>query len=140
MALGHDIGHTPFGHKGESILNDICKEENIGAFCHNAQSVREIQTMEGLNISLQTLDGILAHNGEILINKYTYNPYKTKEQFQEELKNAFETDNYSKQIRPMTLEGCVVNLSDILAYIGRDIEDAIKVGVIKREDMHISRR
>lgn len=135
MALGHDIGHTPFGHKGESILNEICKDENIGAFCHNAQSVRELQTMEGLNISLQTLDGILAHNGEILINKYTYNPDKTNEQFQEELKNAFETDNYSKQIRPMTLEGCVVRLSDVLAYIGRDIEDAIKVGVIKREDI-----
>lgn len=135
MALGHDIGHTPFGHKGESILNDICKEENIGAFCHNAQSVRELQTMEGLNISLQTLDGILAHNGEILINKYTYNPNKTKEEFEEELKNAFLADNYSKQIRPMTLEGCVVRLSDVLAYIGRDIEDAIKVGVITRDDI-----
>lgn len=135
MALGHDIGHTPFGHKGESILNEICKEENIGAFCHNAQSVRELQTMEGLNISLQTLDGILAHNGEILINKYTYNPAKTKEEFEEELKKTFETDNYSKQIRPMTLEGCVVRLSDVLAYIGRDIEDAIKVGVITREDI-----
>ena len=135
MALGHDIGHTPFGHKGESILNDICKEEGIGAFCHNAQSVRELQTMEGLNISLQTLDGILAHNGEILINKYTYNPNKTREEFEEELKKAFETDNYSKQIRPMTLEGCVVRLSDVLAYIGRDIEDAIKVGVITRDDI-----
>ena len=135
MALGHDIGHTPFGHKGESILNDICKEEMIGAFCHNAQSVRELQTMEGLNISLQTLDGILAHNGEILINKYTYNPNKTKEEFEDDLQKALEIDNYSKQIRPMTLEGCVVRLSDILAYIGRDIEDAIKVGVITREDI-----
>ena len=135
MALGHDIGHTPFGHKGESLLNDICKEENIGAFCHNAQSVRELQTMEGLNISLQTLDGILAHNGEILINRYTYNPDKTKEQFIEDLDNAFKIDNYSKQIKPMTLEACVVRLSDILAYIGRDIEDAIKVGVITREDI-----
>ena len=135
MALGHDIGHTPFGHKGESLLNDICKEENIGAFCHNAQSVRELQTMEGLNISLQTLDGILAHNGEILINRYTYNPDKTKEQFIEDLDNAFKIDNYSKQIKPMTLEACVVRLSDILAYIGRDIEDAIKVGVITRKDI-----
>lgn len=135
MALGHDIGHTPFGHKGESILNEICKEENIGAFCHNAQSVRELQTMEGLNISLQTLEGILAHNGEILINKYTYNPQKTREEFEEELKRTFQTDNYSKQIRPMTLEGCVVRLSDVIAYIGRDIEDAIKVGVITREDI-----
>lgn len=135
MALGHDIGHTPFGHKGENILNEICKEENIGAFCHNAQSVRELRTMEGLNISLQTLDGILAHNGEILTNKYTYNPNKTKEEFEEELKKTFQTDNYSKKIKPKTLEGCVVRLSDILAYIGRDIEDAIKVGVITRKDI-----
>ena len=135
IALGHDIGHTPFGHKGEDLLNKICIEEGIGAFCHNAQSVRELQTMEGLNISLQTLDGILAHNGEILINKYTYNPDKTKEEFEEELKDAFTIDRYSKQITPMTLEGCVVRLSDVIAYIGRDIEDAIKVGVVKREDI-----
>lgn len=135
MALGHDIGHTPFGHKGESLLNDICKKEGIGAFCHNAQSVRELQTMEGLNISLQTLDGILAHNGEILVNKYTYNSNKTSEEFKEELEGTFKFDNYSKQIHPMTLEGCVVRLSDVIGYIGRDIEDAIKVGVIKREDV-----
>ncbi len=135
IALGHDIGHTPFGHKGESILNNICKEEKIGAFCHNAQSVRELQMMENLNISLQTLDGILAHNGEILINKYTYNPNKSREEFEEDLDKIFKIDEYSKKIKPMTLEGCVVRLSDILAYIGRDIEDAIKVGVIKRTDL-----
>lgn len=135
MALGHDIGHTPFGHKGESLLNDICKQEGIGAFCHNAQSVRELQRVEGLNISLQTLDGILAHNGESLINKYTYNPNKTRKEFEKDLEDAFKIDNYSKQIKPMTLEACVVRLSDILAYIGRDIEDAIKVGVIIREDI-----
>ena len=135
IALGHDIGHTPFGHKGEELLNKICEEEGIGAFCHNAQSVRELQTMEGLNISLQTLDGILAHNGEILINKYTYNPDKTKEEFLEDLENAFKENGYSRKVTQMTLEGCVVRLSDVLAYIGRDIEDGIKVGVVKREDI-----
>lgn len=135
IALGHDIGHTPFGHKGEELLNNISIEEDIGAFCHNAQSVRELQTMEGLNISLQTLDGILAHNGEILINKYTYNPNKTKEEFKQDLANAFKIDKFSKQITQMTLEGCVVRLSDVLAYIGRDIEDAIKVGVVKRTEI-----
>ena len=56
IALGHDLGHTPFGHKGESLLNEICKEENIGAFCHNAQSVRVLKELEKLNISVQTLD------------------------------------------------------------------------------------
>lgn len=137
IALGHDVGHTPFGHKGESLLNEICIKENIGCFYHNAQSVRVLQTIEDLNISLQTLDGILAHNGEILINKYEYNSNKTQEEFSEELSNTLKIQGYSKKIRPMTLEGCVVRLSDVIAYIGRDIEDAIKLDAIKREDIPI---
>ncbi len=56
IALGHDIGHSPFGHKGEKYLNDICIKENIGYFCHNAQSVRVLKNLEKLNISVQTLD------------------------------------------------------------------------------------
>lgn len=70
MALGHDVGHTPFGHMGESFLNDICIKENIGYFRHNAQSVRALKDIEELNISLQTLDGILTHNGEMLQSEY----------------------------------------------------------------------
>lgn len=134
IALGHDVGHTPFGHKGEAILNDICKREKIGYFKHNAQSVRVLKDIEGLNLSLQTLDGILAHNGEML--KSEYKPIiKSKEQFLEELNKSFEEEYYSKKITPMTLEGCVVRISDIIAYIGRDIEDAIIVGSIKRKDI-----
>jgi len=56
IALGHDVGHTPFGHKGEKYLNNICKNENIGYFYHNAQSVRVLKDLEKLNISIQTLD------------------------------------------------------------------------------------
>ncbi len=135
IALGHDIGHSPFGHKGEKYLNDICIKENIGYFCHNAQSVRVLKNLEKLNISLQTLDGILAHNGEILINKYKYNKNKTKDDFSKDLKNAIQYKDYSKKIVPMTLEASVVRLSDIIAYVGRDIEDSIKIGIIKREDL-----
>jgi len=135
IALGHDIGHSPFGHKGEKYLNDICIKENIGHFCHNAQSVRVLKNLEGLNISIQTLDGILAHNGEILINKYKYNKEKKQEDFEIDLHNALHKEDYSKKIVPMTLEAAVVRLSDIIAYIGRDIEDAIKIGIIKREDL-----
>ena len=135
IALGHDIGHTPFGHKGEKYLNDICIKENIGYFCHNAQSVRVLKDLEGLNISVQTLDGILAHNGEILINKYRYNKEKKQEDFETDLYNALHEADYSAKIVPMTLEAAVVRLSDIIAYIGRDIEDSIKVGIIKREDL-----
>lgn len=135
IALGHDIGHSPFGHKGEKYLNDICIKENIGYFCHNAQSVRVLKNLENLNISLQTLDGILAHNGEILINKYKYNENKTEKDFIIDLNNAFHEENYSRKIVPMTLEASVVRLSDVIAYVGRDIEDSIKIGIIKREDL-----
>lgn len=135
IALGHDIGHTPFGHTGEKFLNDICKREGIGYFCHNAQSVRVLKDLENLNITVQTLDGILAHNGEILQNIYAPDFSKTKEQFIEDLENVFNVENYSKKVKSMTLEGCVVRISDIIAYIGRDIEDAIIVGAIKRSDI-----
>jgi dGTPase len=56
IALGHDVGHSPFGHKGEKYLNNICKKEGIGYFCHNGQSVRVLKDLENLNISIQTLD------------------------------------------------------------------------------------
>ena len=135
IALGHDIGHSPFGHKGENYLNDICIKENIGYFCHNAQSVRVLKNLEGLNISVQTLDGILAHNGEILINEYKHNKDKTVDDFLKDLNGAFYEENYSRKIVPMTMEASVVRLSDIIAYIGRDVEDSIKIGVIKRKDL-----
>lgn len=134
IALGHDVGHTPFGHMGERFLNDICIKENVGYFKHNAQSVRALKDIEEVNLSMQTLDGILAHNGEMLQNKYRPKE-KTKEQFLQELEESFNNENYSKKITPMTLEGCVVRICDIIAYIGRDIEDAILVGSIKREDL-----
>lgn len=135
IALGHDVGHSPFGHKGEKYLNEICKREKIGYFYHNAQSVRVLKDLEKINISIQTLDGILAHNGEILINKYEYNSEKTEEDFCKELNSVFHEEGYSKKIVPMTLEASVVRLSDIIAYIGRDIEDSIKIGIIKREEL-----
>lgn len=135
IALGHDVGHSPFGHKGETYLNNLSQREKVGHFYHNAQSVRVLKDLEHLNVSVQTLDGILAHNGEILVNKYEYNENKTKEEFLQELHDVFYKKDYSKKILPMTLEGAVVRLSDIIAYIGRDIEDSIKVGVITREDI-----
>ena len=56
IALGHDVGHSPFGHKGEKYLDNICKREKIGYFCHNAQGVRVLKDLEKLNITTQTLD------------------------------------------------------------------------------------
>lgn len=135
MALGHDIGHAAFGHAGERELNRICEREKIGYFCHNAQSVRTLKDLENKNISVQTLDGILAHNGEMLLNKYTPDFTKTTEDFLQDLEGAFTIKDYSKRIKPMTLEGCVVRISDIIAYIGKDIEDAIVLGDVDRENL-----
>lgn len=81
------------------------------------------------------MTGILAHNGEILFNRYETDQNKTKAKFLEEVEKVFTIENYSKQIKPMTLEASVVRLSDIIAYIGRDIEDAITVGTITREEV-----
>lgn len=139
IALGHDLGHVPFGHSGEKHLNSICRKYKIGYFCHNAQSVRQLMELEkngmGLNLTIQVLDGILCHNGEMLLESYVPNYNKDKKQFLQEYNNCFNIENYSKKIRSMTLEGCVVRISDIIAYIGRDIEDAIILNIIKREDI-----
>lgn len=139
IALGHDLGHVPYGHDGEKYLNDICEEEGYGYFCHNAQSVRFLMEIEnkgrGLNLNLQVLDGILSHNGELLQKKYEPNVHKTWDNFLDEYHKCFTIRDYSRKIVPMTLEGCVVRISDIIAYIGRDIEDAIVVRLIKRSDI-----
>ena len=135
IALGHDAGHVAFGHAGERQLNRICERENIGYFCHNSQSVKMLKDIENRNISVQTLDGILAHNGEILLNKYEPSFNKTAQDFLVDLENTYNIKDYSKKIVPMTLEAAVVRISDIIAYIGRDIEDAIVLGNIKRDDL-----
>jgi len=139
IALGHDLGHVPYGHDGEKVLHDICRDNKVGCFCHNAQSVRfllEIENKgEGLNLSLQVLDGILAHNGEMLSEEYIPHYGKTWEMFEEEYKKCLNEENYSKKILPMTLEGCVVRISDVIAYIGRDIEDARTLKLIKKNEI-----
>lgn len=139
ISLGHDLGHVPYGHDGEEVLNEICKKEEIGCFFHNAQSVRFLMEIEqhgkGLNLSLQVLDGILSHNGERLSKEYKPNYKKSWEDFEEEYRKCFTEENYSKKIFPMTLEGCVVRIADVIAYIGRDLEDAIILGLIRREDV-----
>ena len=139
VALGHDLGHVPYGHDGERMLHKLCSSNGIGCFYHNAQSARLLMELEekgkGLNLSLQVLDGILAHNGERTSAKYEPNYGKTWEIFEEEYKKCFEVENYSEKIVPMTLEGCVVRISDVIGYIGRDIEDAIRLKVIRSTDI-----
>ena len=138
IALGHDIGHTPLGHTGEALLNEISQEELGEYFAHNIQSVRNLMYVEkkgnGLNLTIQTLDGIMCHNGEMLSSKYIPEK-KEKEEFLREFKESYKDLSSSAKHRPMTLEGCVVRISDIIGYIGRDIEDAIMLKKIKRREI-----
>ncbi|MCI8778734.1 MAG: HD domain-containing protein [Bacilli bacterium] len=138
IALSHDLGHVPFGHVGESILNEISLKNYQGNFMHNVQSVRNLMNIEnngnGLNITIQVLDGVLCHNGEFVQDKY-YPKKKSAEDFIDDYNNCYKDSSYYKKLVPMTLEGCVVRISDIIAYIGRDIEDAINLGVIEESDL-----
>ena len=137
IALGHDIGHTPFGHDGEKFLSELCRANGIGYFRHNVQSVQFLERVErkgkGWNLCLQTLDGILCHDGEIHNQKLKPARDKTFETIDQEMA-AKKTDPEIKLI-PMTQEGCVVRMADTIGYIGRDIEDAIRLNMIKRSDL-----
>ena len=137
-ALGHDLGHVPFGHVGERILNEISLKNNCGNFNHNIHSVRTLMDVEnngkGRNITFQVLDAIMCHNGELELDKY-YPRKKTKEEFMKEYENSYVDQDCIKKFVPCTLEGCVVRVSDIIAYIGRDIEDAIRMNLISIDDI-----
>lgn len=137
-ALGHDIGHTPLGHLGERIINDISLRELGEYFRHNVQGVRTYMYIDrkgsGSNLSLQVLDAVLCHNGEMVSGEY-HPKKKTKEDFLQEYHDAYTNSDIAKELIPTTLEGCVVRISDIIAYIGRDIEDAIMIGVLSRDQI-----
>jgi dGTPase len=138
IALGHDIGHPPFGHDGEKMLSDLCVEHGLSPFHHNIQSVIFLDRIEresqGWNLTLQTLDGILFHDGES--NKDELRPCRQRDF--ETLNRVVnqETDVLGEgEAVPMTLEGCLVRLCDTIGYIGRDIEDAIELRLISRDDL-----
>ena len=138
IALGHDIGHVPFGHTGEAILNEITYKEEKRYFNHNVQSVRTLMMIEnhglGENLTIQTLDGILCHNGEFVAGEY-HPVKKSKEEFLKEYNECYTNKEIIKQLKPMTLEGCVVRISDIIGYVGRDIEDAVRLGVFDKKEL-----
>lgn len=137
IALGHDIGHTPFGHDGEKILSDLCEAQGIGKFLHNIQSVRFLQEIErkgkGWNLSLQVLDGILTHDGELHSQALAPRRDKSFDSLDNEMRRKVEDP--SLDLLPMTLEGCVVRMADTISYVGRDIEDAIRLGLIERVEI-----
>jgi dGTPase len=137
IALGHDIGHAPFGHDGERCLSVCCQHHGIGAFHHNVQGVQFLDKVErkglGWNLCLQTLDGILCHDGEV--HNQTLHPRGDKSFDTLDREQALKIKNSRTGLMPMTLEGCVVRMADTVAYIGRDIEDAIRLNLIDRSDL-----
>jgi len=127
IAVGHDIGHIPYGHFGETCLSELCEKNGIGKFYHNVQSVRFLDRIEDCDLTVQVLDGILCHNGEADDVRIAPEPCESYEAFDQKV------ENNAKGIRshaPMTLEGCVVKFADTIAFIGRDIQDAREVGLI----------
>jgi len=137
IALGHDIGHAPFGHEGEIYLSRLCQQAGIDCFLHNVQSVQFLDKVErkgrGCNLCLQTLDGILCHDGEVHNRDLMPSGGKTFATLEREI--AQKKKDPATRLAPMTVEGCVVRFADTISYIGRDIEDAIRLDLIRRQDL-----
>lgn len=125
IALGHDLGHTPFGHAGEEFLNELLEKATGKRFNHNVQSARVLDKLFSRNVSLQCLDGILCHNGEFEMKEYKPEFNKTFDDFDLQMERCYAEGTAAiKTMVPMTLEGCVVRICDMVAYIGKDRQDA----------------
>lgn len=134
IGLGHDLGHTPFGHAGERCLNEVYHDRTGRWFLHNVHSVRVLDKLYGRNLTLQTLDGALCHNGEYEQQVFELSDLSSFEQFDEIVERCYtEGGAVVGHLRPMTLEGCVVRISDIIAYVGRDRQDAISAGLLDED-------
>jgi len=138
IALGHDIGHTPFGHAGERFLSELLHKETGRFFNHNVHSVRVLDVIYRRNISLQVLDGILCHNGEFELDRYSPAKGLDFAQYDENVEACYTKGKEAiERLIPSTLEGCVVRISDIIAYIGKDRQDAVIAKIID-EDFEFS--
>ncbi len=137
IALGHDLGHCPFGHDGEKALSECCVANGIGHFHHNIESLHIVDYISrkgrGLNLTFQVRDGIISHDGEVHNTQLTPQTDKTEDDV-----NAYidaKKSGHNPQWMPATLEGCVVRITDTIAYIGQDIEDAIRFNILRREEL-----
>ncbi len=130
ISLGHDIGHTPFGHAGERYLSDAYHAETGRYFNHNVHSVRVLDGMFSHNLTLDTLDGIITHNGEFEMNEYYPSVMPSFEAFDEMVESCYVDESNIIKIIPSTLEGCVVRVCDIIAYLGKDRQDATRAQIV----------
>lgn len=134
VAIGHDIGHTPFGHAGEKILDELLSDSVGLRFNHNVQSVRILDNVFRYNLTLETLDGILCHNGEMPSDCYAPKPLKDFEDFDSRVSACMKDKDYIKKLVPATKEGCVVRVCDMIAYLGKDRQDYIRAGLGEESD------
>ncbi len=139
ISLGHDIGHTPFGHRGEKYLDELynkysSKTGNAKRFSHNVHSVRILKEITNTNLTLQTLDGILSHNGEKAFQEYMPDKTSNFEEFENKFKKCYKDTKYINTLKPNTLEGCVVRISDMIAYIGKDRQDLFKAKLTMEQE------
>ena len=134
IALGHDIGHTPFGHEGENFLDELLFSHTGRHFSHNIQSVRVLDKIFPYNITLQTLNGIAAHDGEMELSEYHPKPLDSFEEFDRQIEACFADKKNVRKLVPATLEGCVMRISDIIAYLGKDRQDAERAHIISNAE------
>lgn len=133
IALGHDVGHPPFGHEGEIYLSALSVEHGEGAFAHPAQSCRLFAEIEPLNLGLEVYDGFLTHDGGMKDRITRPKRGKTWKEHHEEI--ARRAKEPEVNLAPMSLEGCLVKMCDTMSYLGRDIEDAVSLGIIDRSEV-----
>ena len=137
IALAHDLGHAPFGHDGERALSILCQQHGIGHFNHNVESLHIVDNIsrngEGLNLTFQVRDGIISHDGEVHDQKLVPQRSKYEADITEYIR--YKKEGKNAQMLPCTLEGCVVRISDTIAYIGQDIEDAIRFNILTWNDI-----
>ena len=134
IALGHDIGHTPFGHAGEDFLDEIYFSHTGRHFSHNIHSVRVLDKIFPYNISLQTLNGIASHDGEMELCEYHPQLLENFEDFDKQIEDCYIDKSNVRKLVPATLEGCVMRISDIIAYLGKDRQDAERAHIIENKE------
>lgn len=136
IAVGHDIGHAPFGHGGETILTEIATQNGLTKFWHEKNSLHFIDDIEllednnhnrhNLNLTYAVRDGILSHCGEM------------NQQYIQRRQEAIDLNDYryAGEYNPWTYEGCVVKMADKIAYLARDIEDALRLHILTEDKVN----
>ena len=133
IALGHDLGHTPFAHSGEVYLDKLYFDHAGRHFNHSIHSVRVLDGIFPLNVSLQVLDGIACHNGEIELPVYEPAQGRSFEAFDDMIESCYLEKHQVRKLMPATLEGAVMRISDIIAYLGKDRQDAARMKLVDED-------